>query len=164
MTASLEHDTFDEWPLAMRALFDGTLIETKGGFTASLLSVDENGGVHTSLLSAGELFSPDARTLCFGLWPDSGAARRIGESGRATLTFVHDSAFFQIQLETRRISMPDALACFVGTIEEGTWQRVTYARITGGIAFELSTMQKDAVLTRWRAQIDVLKRAASAAA
>ncbi len=31
----IQHDTFDEWPPALGAWFDGTSIETKTGFTAS---------------------------------------------------------------------------------------------------------------------------------
>ncbi|MEA3123949.1 MAG: hypothetical protein QOD67_968, partial [Caballeronia sp.] len=46
----IEHNTFDEWPQGLRTLFDGTSIETKTGFTASLLAADE-GRVRTSLLS-----------------------------------------------------------------------------------------------------------------
>ncbi|SAK49601.1 hypothetical protein AWB81_00824 [Caballeronia arationis] len=51
----IEQSAFDEWPPELRSLFDGTSIETKGGFTASLLAVDEAGRVRTSLLSLGEL-------------------------------------------------------------------------------------------------------------
>ena len=40
-THAVEQIAFDEWPPELRTLFDGTLIETKGGFTASLLAVDE---------------------------------------------------------------------------------------------------------------------------
>jgi hypothetical protein len=147
----------------LRSLFDGTSIETKGGFTESLLAVDEAGRVRTSLLSLGELFAPDTRTLCFALWPKSRAAQAIASTGRATLTFVFDAAFFQVQLEARPVPLDDTpLACFVSTIETGEWQRVGYARLTGGIVFELD--DGEAVMTRWRAQVEMLKRAASAAA
>jgi hypothetical protein len=68
-----------------------------------------------------------------------------------------------VQLEARRVALDDApLACFVATIETGEFQRVGYARLTGGIGFELE--DSETVMTRWRAQVDMLKRAASAAA
>jgi hypothetical protein len=98
----LEHGTFDEWPAELRTLFDGTSIETKTGFTASLLAADE-GRVRTSLLSVGELFAPDPGTLCFSLWPQSRAARLVSKTGCATLTFVFDEAFFQVQLTRREL-------------------------------------------------------------
>ncbi|SAL17697.1 hypothetical protein AWB67_00511 [Caballeronia terrestris] len=162
-TRPVEQVAFDEWPSELRTLFDGTLIETKGGLTASLLAVDEAGRVRTSLLSLGELFAPDPRTLCFALWPNSRAAQAIESTGRATLTFVFDEAFFQVQLEARAVVLDDApLACFVATIETGELQRVGYARLTSGICFELA--ETETVMTRWRAQVEMLKRAASAAA
>jgi hypothetical protein len=167
--SDIQHGTFDEWLAALRSLFDGTSIETKTGFTASLLAADE-GGIRTSLLSVGELFAADARTLCFSLWPRSRTAEAISKTGRATLTFVFDEAFFQVQLQTRSAQPPahdhtndsELLAYFIATIEAGEWQRVSYARLTSGIGFELE--KRDAVLTRWREQVDVLKKVASAGA
>jgi hypothetical protein len=158
----VQHDTFDEWPAALRTLFDGASIETKTGFTASLLAADE-GGIRTSLLSVGELFAPGTRTLCFSLWPQSRTAKAISKTGRATLTFVFDEAFFQVQFQVRSApSVPhddELLAYFIATIEGGEWQRVSYARLTSGIGFELEG--GEAVLVRWRAQVDTLKRVAS---
>src|ERR1044072_1178451 len=71
----LEQNVFDEWPDAVRALFDGSSLASKTGFTASLLSVDTNGHVRTSLLGIGELYAPDSRTLCIALWPQARATR-----------------------------------------------------------------------------------------
>ena len=160
----IEHGTFDEWPAELRTLFDGTSIETKTGFTASLLAADES-RVRTSLLSVGELFAPDPGTLCFSLWPQSRAARLVSKTGNATLTFVFDEAFFQVQLQARIAPLADSsVTCFIATIESGEWQKVPYARLVQGIGFEFAQGQGDAVLARWREQVDMLKRAASAAA
>jgi hypothetical protein len=154
---------FDEWPPELRALFDGTLASAPPGFTVSLCTADANGRIRTALLSAGELLAFDARTLCFALWPTSRTAQAIAASNRVTITFVADAAFFQVQLDVRRVALDDVpLACFVGTIESGEAQRVEYARLAGGISFELT--DEAAVNARWREQIEWLKRAASAAA
>jgi hypothetical protein len=67
----LEQTLFDEWPANVRALLDGSSLADKMGFTASLLTVDANGHVRTSLLSLGELYAPDSRTLCIALWPQA---------------------------------------------------------------------------------------------
>ena len=159
---NIEHDTFDEWPLPLRALFDGTSIETKTGFTASLLAADE-GRVRTSLLSVGELFAPDPGSLCFSLWPQSRAARVILKSGLATLTFVFDEAFFQVQLHAKVVPLVDLpVTCFIATIESGEWQKVAYARLVQGIGFAFAESQESAVVERWRHQVEGLKRAASA--
>ena len=157
------HQAFDEWPPELRALFDGTLAGADGSFTASLCAADSTHRVRTALLSAGELLAPDARTLAFAIWPTSRTAQAITASGRATLAFVFDGSFFQVQLDARPVPIDGVpLACFVGTIESGEMQRVGYARLTNGIAFELT--EADAVLARWREQIEWLKRAASAVA
>ncbi|SAK40879.1 hypothetical protein AWB80_00299 [Caballeronia pedi] len=154
---------FDEWPPELRALFDGTLAVADAGFTASLCAADHAHRVRTALLSAGELLAPDARTLAFGLWPSSRTAQAVAATGRATLAFVFDEAFYQVHLDVRRVPVDDVpLACFVGTIESGEVQRVGYARLTSGIAFELTEAQS--ALARWREQLEWLKRAASAAA
>ena len=159
---SLEQDVFDEWPPTLRAAFDGTSLETKIGFTASLITRDVNGHLRTSLLGVGELYAPDSRTLCFALWPHSRAARALAGGGRAALTFVFDDAFYQVQLDIE--PLPEAggeLACFTGSIDTGEAQRVRYARLTGGITFDLEG-ERETVLDRWKQQIEHLKKTAGA--
>jgi hypothetical protein len=163
----LEQDVFDEWPPAARALFDGSALASKTGFTASLLTTDvKSGHVRTSLLGVGELYAPDSRTLCVALWPQSRAAGVLTQGGRAALTFVCEDAFYQVQLQFEPLvsASGDAsgLAHFVGFIETGETQQVRYARLTGGITFELEE-GGGAVLDRWEQQIEHLKRATAAA-
>lgn len=172
---ALEQRVFDEWPPELRALFDGTALAGKAGFTASLATLDANGHWRASLLSVGELYAPDARTLCFALWPGSRAARslrRRAAHGRAhaALTFVHDAAFYQVQLDVGPLydgadagETAGGLACFVASIEAGEAQQARYARLTSGITFELEE-GKDAVLDRWQGQIAQLRQAAQRAA
>jgi len=169
MTASsdrdraLEQDVFDEWPPQLRAIFDGTSLETKTGFTASLVTLDANGHLRTSLLGVGELYAPDSRTMCLALWPQSRAARTLARGGRAALTFVFDDAFYQVQLDLQPLPGDGGgLACFAGSIDTGEAQRVRYARLSGGITFELEDEQVGAVLDRWKLQIEHLKKVAGA--
>lgn len=162
----LDQDVFDEWPAAARALFDGSSLASKTGFTASLLTADANGHVRTSLLGVGELYAPDSRTLCLALWPQSRAAGVLTRSGRAALTFVCEDAFYQVQLQFEPLASTSGdgsgLACFIGFIDTGETQRVRYARLTSGMTFELEE-EGGAVLDRWEQQIEHLKRAAAAA-
>jgi hypothetical protein len=162
----LEQIVFDEWPAAPRALLDGTSLASKTGFTASFVTTDaSNGHVRTSLLGAGELYAPDSRTLCVALWPQSRAAGVLARSGRAALTFVCEEAFYQVQLQFEPLPPvrgdSSGLAHFIGAIDTGEAQRVPYARLTGGITFELEGGA--AVLDRWERQIERLKQAAAAA-
>src|SRR4051794_4693026 len=123
-TSLSSQTVFDEWPPDLRALFDGTLTGAPRGFTASLCAADDGGRIRTALLSAGEVLASDARTLCFALWPSSRTAQAITSSGRATLAFVFDEAFHQVQMDARRAALDDVpLACFVGSIESGEIQR-----------------------------------------
>ncbi|WP_233832019.1 pyridoxamine 5'-phosphate oxidase family protein [Paraburkholderia sp. ZP32-5] len=161
----LEQNIFDEWPANVRALFDGSSLADKPGFTASLLTVDANGHVRTSLLSLGELYAPDSRTLCIALWPQARATRAIAQNGRAALSFVCDEAFYQVQL--RVVPMPSAagddsgLVYLLASIDAGESQSVRYARLTGGITFELQG-EGSKVLERWEQQLERLKQAAAA--
>jgi hypothetical protein len=162
---SLDHQVFDEWPDEVRALLDGSSLTGKIGFTASLLTVDANGHVRTSLLGVGELYAPDSRTLCTALWPNSRAAAVLAKSGRGTLTFVCEDAFYQVQLRFEPLQPPPSgdalgLAYFCGSIDSGEIQRVRYARLTGGITYQL-TGEEGAVLDRWGQQIEHLKQAAA---
>jgi hypothetical protein len=162
---ALESQVFDEWPPELRALFDGTALADKAGFTASLVTFDANGHLRTSLLSVGELYAPDGRTLCFALWPSARAARSLREraakgQARAALTFVHDAAFYQVQLNVDALPDDGGLACFDASIDTGEAQRVAYAKLMSGIAFELEGQSKEAVLGRWQRQIDRLRLAA----
>ncbi len=167
---TLEQDVFDEWPDGLRALFDGTALATKVGFTASLVTVDTNAHVRTSLLGVGELYAPDSRTLCIALWPQARSARALAQSRRAALTFVFEEAFYQVQLAFEPLGVADVdakasggLVCFAGSIDSGEAQRVHYARLTSGITYELEE-RKDSILERWEQQIEYLKKAAGAAA
>lgn len=77
---ALEQRAFDEWPTALRALFDGTELATKVGFTASLMTNGAGGHIRASLLGIGELYAPDSRCLAFSLWPTSRAARTLSSA------------------------------------------------------------------------------------
>jgi len=210
----LEQHTFDEWPPALRALFDGTALASKIGFTASLITCDASGHLRTSLVGIGELYAPDSRHLAFALWPNSRAARALASPGqpaahssgagrinreplaatatrhghqraRAALTFVYDEAFYQVQLGVDVLANADAdasaaagagaeaeiaeppgsgLAQFIASIDAGEMQQVGYARLTSGVAFELSgeASEQHAVLDRWFRQIERLRQAAHA--
>jgi hypothetical protein len=161
----LEQNVFDEWPANVRALFDGSSLADKTGFTASLLTVDTNGHVRTSLLSLGELYAPDSRTLCIALWPQARATRAIAQTARAALSFVCDAAFYQVQLRVVPLQCApgddSGLVYLIGSIDAGEAQSVRYARLTSGITFELQG-DGSAVLERWERQLEHLKRAAAA--
>ncbi len=160
---ALQQQTFDVWPDALRALFDGTSLAGKVGFTASLVTLGKGGRPRTALLGIGELYAPGPRTLCLALWPQSRAAQALAVRGTAALTFVFDGAFYQAQLDVEPMQLANEaalpLACFKGTLAAGEVQRVNYARLTSGIRFELEEEMREAALRRWEEQIALLRRA-----
>ncbi|MGG1944919.1 hypothetical protein AB1286_08920 [Trinickia sp. NRRL B-1857] len=173
---ALDQLTYDEWPSTLRALFDGTALTSKAGFTASLITCDAGGHLRTSLLGIGELYAPDSRSIAFALWPSSRAARTLTSSSgdprrlraQAALTFVHEEAFHQVQLAVEPLRSDEAgagcgLALFAASIEAGEAQRVGYARLTGGITFELAgtVPERQSVFSRWERQVDALREAAN---
>lgn len=164
---ALQTQAFDEWPPALRALFDGTGLAGKEGFTASLAVADADASVRASLLSIGELYAPDSRSVAFALWPTSRAARMLDSAARlgrarAALTFVHEGAFYQVQLRVDALGDRGTLACFIASIDAADCQQVRYATLTSGIAFALPQEQRPAVIDRWCEQIDCLRRAVAA--
>ncbi|PLZ01692.1 hypothetical protein CY652_15080 [Burkholderia sp. WAC0059] len=163
-----QRQAFDEWPRTLLDWFDGTALERKLGFTASLVTGRADGRIGTSLLGIGECYAPDSRALCFAVWAGSRTAATLAAGAPAALTFVFDEAFYQVQLDVAAMrSVPAAqhagLACFRGVLASGEAQRVPYARLTSGMTFELEENRRDEVLERWRAQIAWLREAVSAA-
>jgi hypothetical protein len=158
---------FDAWPAELQAWFDGNALESKTGFTASLVTRNVDGRLGTSLLGIGELVAPDARSLRFALWVQARAARALAEGAGAALTFVFEGAFYQVQLEVVPLTSAQAeaagLACFAATIAAGEVQRVPYARLEGGVTFTLEEHEREATLRRWEQQVEWLKQAGAAA-
>ncbi|WJF90740.1 hypothetical protein QS306_03485 [Paraburkholderia bonniea] len=159
---------FQCWPPGLLQLFDGTGLAAKAGLSVALVSTAESGELRTVLLGMGELYAPDARTLCVALWPQSRAATALRSTGRAALTWVFEGAFYQVQL--RFAALPESetnaqpLAAFAGVIEAGESQRVGYARLKHGIGFELEASERGGVLERWELQIRQLRQQFAAAA
>ncbi|WP_414443029.1 hypothetical protein [Burkholderia sp. 22PA0106] len=174
--AALDRWTFDAWPPACLALFDGTALDGKLPFTASLVIVDrevEPPDARTTLLSVGELYAPDAGSLYLALWPSSRGAQLLVRERAAVLSFVADGAFYQARLRVEPAGATGerpaddgtgvaGLACFRATLASGDAQRVGYARLTSGITFELDE-KRDAVVARWARQIEQIRLIAAAA-
>ncbi len=156
---AIEHGTFSEWPDGIRTLFDGYHIETKTGFTALLMAVDGH-CVRTSMLSVGEVFAPDERSVLLALWPASRVAKAVEITGFVTMTFVFDQAYFQVQLEVKARPAAGPPNIYLATIQTGEWQRVDYARLKHGIEFEFAPEHEQATLARWRDQVASLRQAA----
>jgi hypothetical protein len=153
---------FDAWPRDLLAWFDGSALESKTGFTASLVTCEASGRLGTSLLGIGELYAPNAHSLRLALWAQARAAQALAGGVPAALTFVFDGAFYQVQLNAVPMAVEQAeaqgLACFEAALVAGEAQRVPYARLESGIAFTLEEGGREATMRRWALQVEWLKR------
>jgi hypothetical protein len=147
-----------ELPAALGDLLAGRDLAAGIGATFQLLTVGPEGWVSVALLSVGEVVRVAPDRLRLALWPGTTATRNLGTGAQATLAVIHDGDAFYLRLRTRR--GPDLSAGgmdnarFDAEIEEILHDRVTYARITSGVTFELP--DPVAVLARWRATVDAL--------
>ncbi|MBN3820118.1 hypothetical protein G3N57_27555, partial [Paraburkholderia sp. Se-20369] len=135
---ALEQWTFDAWPPSVVSLFDGAALERKADVAASLIVATDDGQLRTTLLSVGEIYARDARTLLLALWPQSRAARALAQRRTAALTLVDDGAFLQAQLKIEPLEGEfGGLAGFAATIVHGEAQRwgcaALAARVTSAL-------------------------------
>lgn len=154
---------FDALPALLRHVLDGSQLLTLPGFTLSLLSVDEAGRPHTTLLSLGEILTePRAATqlhdgLRFALWPSSRTVANLERSQRGAVNCVADATFFQIQInQVRRLPDTLGLACFAAQVERVEAQRVAYAELQSGITFAIAEDAPECD-ARWAAQLAALR-------
>lgn len=130
--------------------FGGPLEAVPDGFTASLVTLTEEGWPTTSLLGPGELYARDDRHLALALWPGSRAQQNILRTGRASLDFVADARFYQLRLTQRHSLEADGLILIQTALHGGEAQSVPYAQLTTGIQYVLQDPSES--LARWQRQ------------
>jgi hypothetical protein len=149
-------------PEPLLGILDGRDLGDRVGFTIELLTIDEAGWPRVALLSVGEVLASDERTLHLALWPATTSTAALTRAGRATLACVLDGTAYSVHVsasrepELRVGSMEHAR--FRCRVDEVLSDTVGYARLRSGITFELK--DAEAVLARWAATIDALRREA----
>lgn len=147
-------------PAGARDLFNGSDLASKVGATAQLIAVADDGWPRVALLSAGEVLVTDDTVMLtvYAASRTTGAAR---SSGRAVLLVVTDESIVRIALKLEELDAAQSLGgrtTFRGTVASVEQDRVAYARVTGGIGFELH--DPEPVIERWEQQIELLRSAA----
>jgi hypothetical protein len=141
-------------------MLDGTDAAGRVGFTVALLTVEEAGWPRVALLSVGEMLAPDDTSVHLALWRGTTTTRELTRSGQATLACIVDGAAYYVHARFERGEDLKAgsmeLAYFAGRVDECLVDEVAYATLTSGIAFELP--DPDAVMPRWQATIEALRR------
>jgi hypothetical protein len=146
----------------LAALFDGADLAARVGQTFLLLTTDDAGWPHLAMLSVGELVAEGDQVLRAALWLHSASTRNLEHDGRGLLALVADGAGYYLRLRASRGADLDLgehgrLAFFRLQVEDVLEDAVAYARLTGGITFELA--QPEQVLPRWQQTISALRRA-----
>jgi hypothetical protein len=126
-----------------------------------LSTIDAEGWPHAALLSAGDMLAMPSGSIRFALFPQSGIAANLTRDGRLTLTLSLDGGICELKMHARRLnhsSKDVPLAFFEAAIEAICRHVAPYATVTGGVTFSLH--DPDAVLPRWKRQIEALRTAA----
>lgn len=141
------------------AMLAGEDLQAGLGLTFTLVVPGEDGFPTVALLSVGEVLATDASTVRFALWPGSGTTAALTAAGRATMMLVGGDSVWYLRLVARR--GPDIgeeglkRAYFECSLDDVLVDKVTYAKITSGIAFELP--EPDKVMDRWQRTIDLVR-------
>lgn len=147
-------------PEAIRPLFEGKDIGTLEGLTFLLLTSTPEGWPYLAMLSVGEVIATGPSELRLALWPNSTTTANLTESGKATLTLVHEATGYSIRVLTRRgtdlhLGQYGLLAFFEATVEDVLVDVAPYAELTSGVTFRLKDPGQ--VLPRWQFTVDALR-------
>jgi hypothetical protein len=145
-------------PDTCRAAMDGERLPDKVGHTFLLLVTDAEGWPHMAMLSAGEVFAPDADHIRIALHGTSRTSRALRDSRRAVLVTVVAQQAHRIRLDVAVAAEPtpdDGLRYFEAAVVEARIDAVGYATVVDGIRYELT--RPETVLPRWEATVDRLR-------
>jgi hypothetical protein len=139
----------------------GQDLRAGSGLTFTLVVSGEDGWPSFALLSVGEVLAVDDTTVRLALWPGSGTTAALTASGKATMMIVGGDSVWYLHLAARRgpdLTAPGMnRAYFECAVDEVLVDKVTYAKITSGISFELP--DPEAVLGRWQETVDLVRAA-----
>jgi hypothetical protein len=143
-------------PETVRAMFDGHSLAAKVGLTAQVIA-GTDGWSRVALLSVGEvLISGDV--VLMTMWAGSRTASAVREAQRAVLLVAADESVVRLALEVQELPLAEAVkgrTTFTAKVVSMEQDRVAYARVTGGIGFELEDPVP--VVERWEQQIELLR-------
>jgi hypothetical protein len=141
------------------AAFDGENLDGKIGPAFLLVTTDPDGTPRPCMLSAGEIFAPDDRTILVAVWPGTKTSRNLSREGRILLCHVDSEAVVYVkgtsaQGGRRRDTGLEHFAILVDAVESDDHPGMP---VTSGIRFTVEG-DREAVLTGWRRTIDALRQ------
>lgn len=149
----------DRIPAPLLALLDGTDLRGREGHTFLLVTVGPE-WPHVAMLSVGEVLAKDEREIRIALWLGTTTTANLTPSGKALLMAIVGDTVYHVRLACHRdpdIDLPQGKRAFVVASVTGVLEdRVTYARMTSSLAFEL--VDREAVIPRWEEAVAALRR------
>ncbi len=148
-----------EVPPEVSRYLDGTDLVAKTQ-AVRLSTVDETGWPRASLLSAGDMLALPGGVIRFLVFAESSTAKNLQRDGRLTVTLARDGGMCELLTHVRPLVQAPTeanLRAFEAKVETARFHKAPYAEVTSGITFALH--DPDAVLDRWRRQIEALRAA-----
>ncbi|GAA4614625.1 hypothetical protein GCM10023195_63910 [Actinoallomurus liliacearum] len=130
-----------------------------------LITTDPDGAPRICMLSVGELFVRDERTLRVALWRGTRTARNLGRGGTVLLGAVSPGSVIYVRATPRHLTLPEPTGpdCFELTVTGVESDVHVGMPVTSGIMFRPDEPDRATTLTAWRRQREILARAAAPA-
>jgi Pyridoxamine 5'-phosphate oxidase len=145
-------------PSGLVSYLDGNKLNERVGEAIYVTTIDQDGWPHASLLSVGEIVAVDASHLNLAVYSKASTAKNIERNGKVSLSMVHDRALWEVILDAKLVSGPEAgakLALFKAQVKNVRVHRVDYADVLSSVTYSLH--DKAAVVDRWKSQIADLR-------
>lgn len=150
----------DRLPDVMMQAFDGDDLDAKIGPAYLVVTVDDDGGPRSCMLSAGEILAVDDRHLRLALWPDTTTGHNL-EQGRSVLfCFVAPGIVHYAKGRSRRLSDGGTTGLEHFEIEVETVESDAHPEmpVKGPITYDVEAHDRAGVTAAWSRQLDGLAR------
>lgn len=147
-----------EIPSAIRSFLDGNDLPAKPLNAIRLSTVNQEGWVHASLLSVGEVLALPNAKIRFAISPKSSTTANLLRDGRLTMVIPFEKGVCEMRMRTQQINKEVEgvpLSFFEAQIESIRHLVAAYADVVSGETFSLH--EPHAVFERWERQIAALR-------
>jgi hypothetical protein len=149
-------------PESLTRFLDGSDLDQKVGPVFELVTVDEDGWPHVGLLSVGEVLATGPSELRLALWASSTTTANLRRTGRGLLALVHDGGYCKVRVHADPLRDIDSagrsITTFRASVVDVVDDRVGYATLSGGIAFELD--DPGPAIRRWTDVVEGMRSCA----
>lgn len=146
-------------PPSLVTLLGGDSIEEKIGEVLLVIACDLDRTPRVASLSVGEILAVSPDRLLLTMYESSRTSQALASGSRGVLHAVVDGAIAKVEFSAVPLDKASGRIIFNCTVESVERDEVPYARVTGGVSFQLTT-QKEQVVERWRNQLKTMRKVA----